>query len=213
MKNTDIYLITNCYGDPFKVYIGKTINKSRINDHKRKYGQEIEYSILDRIIGTNKEDWKPLESYWINQFKQWGFKLQNTQMFGGSGVDFHKDETKKKIKTTKSKKPHPNLRKDVEENKKNIIKEYESGDGVHIISSKYSCHIDVIKRILKEGKIELRTPSESQKSRKDLKVIRRTDLWDEIEEIKRLRSIGFGYTKIGRIFNTSDVQIKLMLTK
>jgi hypothetical protein len=45
-KNTKIYLVTYCYNDYNKVYIGKTINdKSRKNDHKRKYGNEIDFML------------------------------------------------------------------------------------------------------------------------------------------------------------------------
>jgi hypothetical protein len=39
------------------------------------------------------------------------------------------------------------------------------------------------------------------------------DLWDRISEIKLLYLEGKNYTELGKIFNTSDVQIKLMLKK
>jgi hypothetical protein len=37
---TKIYLVENCYGDPNKVYIGKTINSRELN-HKKTYGKYI----------------------------------------------------------------------------------------------------------------------------------------------------------------------------
>jgi intein-encoded DNA endonuclease-like protein len=101
------------------------------------------------------------------------------------------------------------VRKDIEDKKENIIEQYKSGDGAHIISSQYSCHPDVIKRILKENNIPFRTPSESQKCRKG--EIRRKDLWDKQEEIVNLYLSGNNFEKIGKIFNTSGVQIKLIL--
>jgi intein-encoded DNA endonuclease-like protein len=101
------------------------------------------------------------------------------------------------------------VRKDIEAKKIHIIEQYKSGDGVHIISSQYNCHSDVIKRILRENNILLRTPSESQKCRKG--EIRRKDLWDNQEEIVNLYLSGSNFEKIGKLFNTSGVQIKLIL--
>lgn len=194
-----------CYGDHNKVYIGKTINKSRKNDHKRKYGYDINFEILEEIEGTDKNIWKPRESYWIQHYIDLGFEVLNKQLKGGSGVEYHTEETKNKIKEWK-KKNRVRVRKDIEDKKDDIIKQYKSGDGVHIISSQYGCHSDVIKRILRENNIPFRTPSESQKCRKGEK--RRKDLWDSKEEIVNLYSSGKTYTEIGRLFNTSDVQIK-----
>jgi hypothetical protein len=213
LRNTKIYLVSNCYNDSNKVYIGKTINSTRKRDHMRKYGKDIDFLELEEIKGTDSKNWKPLETYWIQQFTQWGFDIQNTQKLGGSGVNFHSLESRNRIKQSKSLKPHPNMRKDIEFIKEDIIKQYESGDGVHIISKQLNCHSDVIKRILRENNITLRTPSQSQKSRKDLKNLKRNDLWNRISEIKLLYLEGKNYTELGKIFNTSDVQIKLMLKK
>ena len=79
------------------------------------------------------------------------------------------------------------------------------------MGKKYECHPDVIKRILKEGNITLRTKSESQKCRKG--EIRRKDLYARLSEIELLYLQGKNYTQLGKIFNTSDVQIKNLLTK
>jgi hypothetical protein len=179
----------------------------------QKYGKNIDFFELEEIKGTDSKNWKWLETYWIQQFIQWGFDIQNLQKLGGSGVDFHSIETRNTIKYSKSINHHPNMRKDIESQKNNIIKQYESGDGVHIISKQLKCHSDVIKRILRENNIIFRTPSQSQKCRKDLKNIKRSDLWDSINDIKLLYLEFKNYTKLGKIFNTSDVQIKLMLKK
>jgi hypothetical protein len=210
LRNTKIYLIRGCYGDWNNVYIGKTINKSRKNDHKRKYGKDINFEILEEVEGINKEFWKPRESYWIKYYQDLGFVVLNKQLKGGSGVECHIQETKNKIKRWNLENRH-RVRKDIECEKLDIIKQYKSGDGVHIISSQYGCHPDVIKRILRENEISFRTPSESQKCRKGEK--RRKDLYDNIEKIKTLHNSGKTYEEIGRMFNTSGVQIKLILKK
>jgi hypothetical protein len=208
LRNTKIYLVSGCYGDCKSVYIGKTINKSRKNDHKRKYGYDIEFKILEEIEGTNKNLWKPRESYWIQHYINLGFKVLNKQLKGGSGVEYHTEETKNKIKQWK-KENRVRVRKDIEDKKLDIIEQYKSGDGVHIISSQYGCHPDVIKRILRESNTPFRTPSESQKCRKG--EIRRKDLWDNQEKIVNLYLSGNSFEKIGKLFNTSGVQIKLIL--
>jgi len=183
LRNTKIYLIRGCFEDWNNVYIGKTINKSRKNDHKRKYGKDIDFEILEEIEGTNKEFWKPRESHWIKYYQDLGFIVLNKQLKGGSGVEYHTEETKNKIKKW-NQKNRPRVRKDIESKKLDIINQYKLGDGVHVIGSQYGCHPDVIKRILRENNVPFRTPSESQKCRKG--EIRRKDLYDNIERIKTL---------------------------
>tara|TARA_R110000782_G_scaffold269665_1_gene368183 strand:- start:85 stop:786 length:702 start_codon:yes stop_codon:yes gene_type:complete len=97
---TYIYLVTNCLGNTNNVYIGKTKN-SRKSDHICTYGPDIEYGIIDQIESYDKNLWIPLESYWIEQLRQWGFNVLNKQMVGGSGVEFHTDETKLKMSLSK----------------------------------------------------------------------------------------------------------------
>ena len=93
---TYIYLVENCYNDPNKVYIGKTKN-SRKTNHKKTYGHDIKYTIIDQVDSLNKKDWEPLETFWINYFKFLGFKLMNIRQKGGGGVEFCSEDTKKKI--------------------------------------------------------------------------------------------------------------------
>ena len=102
IKKVKIYVVINCFGDSSKVYIGKTKN-SRENDHKKFYGNAIEYFYIDEINSLNHKDWEPLETFWIEQFRQWGFKIMNKRRKGGSGPDFHTFETRIKMS-----KPKPN---------------------------------------------------------------------------------------------------------
>ena len=48
MDITRIYLVTNCYDDPFKVYIGKTKN-NRKRDHKLRFGKIGRASCRERV--------------------------------------------------------------------------------------------------------------------------------------------------------------------
>jgi len=100
MEITKIYLIENCFGDPNKVYIGKT-KYSRKSIHKKTFGEDIIYTYIDEIEGWGKEKWKYLETYWIHQFKQWGFEVMNENE-GGGGPVFHTEETKQKMRHPKS---------------------------------------------------------------------------------------------------------------
>lgn len=105
---TKIYLVTNCYGDPNKVYIGKT-KGNRESDHKKTFGKQIEYTYIDEVDSLDRQHWKPLESYWIEQFIQWGFEVVNKQKLGGSGVEFHTEETKQYLSSIRKGKPQPNI--------------------------------------------------------------------------------------------------------
>jgi len=96
---TKIYLVTNCYGDPNKVYIGKTKN-CRKNRHKCKFGKQIIYDYIDEVNSLDSKDWKPLECFWIEYFRQLGFNIQNKNN-GGNGMDFASKETKDKISNNK----------------------------------------------------------------------------------------------------------------
>lgn len=94
-KITKIYLVENCYGDPNKVYIGKTIN-SRESNHKKTYGNYIKYTFIDEINSFFRKDWEPLETYWIEQFKAWGFEIVNKRKKGGMGPEFLSRESRNK---------------------------------------------------------------------------------------------------------------------
>ena len=125
---TKIYLVTNCFGDPSKIYIGKTKN-SRENAHKRTYGQNIEYSIIDEVNSLNRKNWEPLETFWIEYYKFLGFTLMNVRKKGGSGSEFCTEETKQKI----SKGNFGKIRS--EEQKLNLRKPKPEGTGNKISAS------------------------------------------------------------------------------
>ena len=103
---TYFYLITGIDNNPNKVYIGKTINPlTRKDNHKRKYGNDIQYDIFDQIPSIKSCDWKPIESYWIEQFKVWGFEVINKNK-GGGGPSFRTEEQKNQIRKSKLGKKH-----------------------------------------------------------------------------------------------------------
>jgi hypothetical protein len=92
---TKIYLVTNCYGNPNKVYIGKTKN-NRKNGHSIKFGKQIVYTEVDYINSLDHNDWKPLENFWIQYLRFLGFEVLN-QNEGGGGPQFVTNEIKLKI--------------------------------------------------------------------------------------------------------------------
>lgn len=90
---TYIYLVENCYGDSNKVYIGKEKfpKKGKVTrkyNHKKTYGNQIIFTNIDEINSNLKKDWKPLETYWIYQFRTWGFDVQNKNDGGGGANEF-----------------------------------------------------------------------------------------------------------------------------
>lgn len=102
---TYIYLIENCFGDPNAVYVGKTkIENSRKNKHIKTFGKNITCTTIDYINSDEKEIWGAIESYWISQFKTWGFKVQNKNLGGGGCVVASDDMREKISKGNKGKK-------------------------------------------------------------------------------------------------------------
>lgn len=106
MKKIKIYLITDKFENP--IYIGKTINSlnKRKIDHRKKYGKNILIFLLDEVDNERKI-WKFWESYWISQFKQWGFKLENNNE-GGGGPENHSEESR--LKMSLKKRPETSLK-------------------------------------------------------------------------------------------------------
>jgi len=94
MINTiHIYFLHN--GDNIPFYVGKTNNvRTRQTNHRgKKKNQNIKLEILDEV---REDEWKFWECYWIEQFKQWGFKLENGNK-GGGGVTNHTLQSKLKF--------------------------------------------------------------------------------------------------------------------
>jgi len=94
MTRTVIYLITNIDNNPFKAYIGKTTNLAvRKSIHRSRFGSNTICDVIDEVNSTERKDWKPLECYWIEQFRQWGYQLANKNK-GGGGCENHSNKTK-----------------------------------------------------------------------------------------------------------------------
>jgi hypothetical protein len=75
-------------GVPF--YVGKAKNPTRrIHKHYIKFGEDITISIIDEV---KEYEWKFWESYWIEQFKQWYFKLENKNNGGGGPTKWTEDQ-------------------------------------------------------------------------------------------------------------------------
>jgi hypothetical protein len=92
---TKIYLISNIDGDLNKVYIGKTKN-SREADHRHHFGKQIIYEEIDQISSSDINDWKPLETKWIQYYIDLGYKVLNKNK-GGGGPTQHTLSAKQKI--------------------------------------------------------------------------------------------------------------------
>ena len=87
-----IYYLENNQG---VFYIGYTKNPPhRICAHRSRFGIGIEMHILEYVEDNCKKYW---ECYWIEQFKQWGFMLENKNK-GGGGPSSQSTEAKEKYK-------------------------------------------------------------------------------------------------------------------
>jgi hypothetical protein len=99
MKQNYIYTLSQ---NNIIFYIGKTNNiQKRVANHKITYGKNILLEILEE---TN--NWKQDEKYWIEQFKCWGFNLNNKNN-GGGGVEIVTDFTKNLISKNQPKTKPP----------------------------------------------------------------------------------------------------------
>tara|TARA_R110000737_G_scaffold329844_1_gene345215 strand:+ start:173 stop:694 length:522 start_codon:yes stop_codon:yes gene_type:complete len=81
-------------GDNIPCYIGKTKNKPkyRLTSHRRIKKQPLyEIEVIDEV-----EDWRFWETYYIQLFTGWGFKLENGNK-GGGGLNTHSPKTRIKI--------------------------------------------------------------------------------------------------------------------
>lgn len=97
-----IYFLTK---ENIPFYIGKTsphFKHKREYKHKVKFGFDIRMEIIEEV---EDENWGYWECYWIEQFKQWGFKLKNKNN-GGGGCE-KMPEISKKLIGDKNRKPKP----------------------------------------------------------------------------------------------------------
>jgi hypothetical protein len=100
MENNITYIYYLHKGNNIPFYIGKSINSKfhRMYQHKKTYGLNIFYEILD-IVDSDK--WKFWECYWISQFKTWGFELTNKNNGGGGPISYTDESKKLKSDTMK----------------------------------------------------------------------------------------------------------------
>lgn len=79
-EKTKIYYLHK--GDNIPFYVGKTIRPNiRLSQHKFDLkNQNIKMFLLEDIEEKNYKFW---ETYWIDQFEQWGFQLENKNKGGG----------------------------------------------------------------------------------------------------------------------------------
>ena len=126
MEITYIYELSK-NGIPF--YIGKSKRiKNREKEHKKTYGNNITLIIIDSVKSFKKEDWKPLETFWVTQYKAWGFNLLNKNE-GGNGRPATLTECDKKKYQEKYHQENLNYRKkyylDNKEKLDNLSKQYQ----------------------------------------------------------------------------------------
>ena len=99
--NTYIYILENIDNDPNKVYIGKSINPNRRrNAHYCRFTKIIKFKIIDTIKSQDRKIWKPIETYWIQYYRDKGFNVIN-QNEGGGGFDKVNNITREKMSKSK----------------------------------------------------------------------------------------------------------------
>lgn len=101
---TKIYLVTNIDNNPYKAYIGQTRTNYRDKRHRETYGEQVEFTFIDEVKSNKREDWEPLESYWIEQFRAWGYELENKNNGGGGTIKHPKSACDKISKVHKGRK-------------------------------------------------------------------------------------------------------------
>jgi hypothetical protein len=128
---TYIYLISNINNESLRSYVGKTKNPIRREyHHKRRFGNQIQFKIIDQIESINSAEWKPLEIKWIRYYEQLGYTLENKNE-GGNGPDKHSNETKFKISKSKQGNTY-NLGKKYSDESKNKIKIKKQGQKYNV---------------------------------------------------------------------------------
>jgi hypothetical protein len=81
-------------------YVGKSKDPiRRKHTHTKKFGIDINLTIIDEV---KISEWKIWECYWIEQFRQWGFKLENKNK-GGGGPSIYTLESKIKMSKPRKK--------------------------------------------------------------------------------------------------------------
>jgi predicted GIY-YIG superfamily endonuclease len=98
------------------IYIGKTTDKSlstRLSSHKKRLNKNVTIAEIDCIDTT---EWKQCEQFWIEQFRQWGFKLMNINKKGGQGPGVYSEESKIKMRKPRKKGTGSKISKTLKQN-------------------------------------------------------------------------------------------------
>ena len=134
---TYIYRLKNCYGDSRLTYIGKTIDpNTRLNQHKKTYGNQTEMIIIDEVDSILEEDWLPLETEWISTIKL-TYYIPLNKNNGGGGTSGRQYPILAKNMNGKVIKWYPNIQHAAEElgtkqtNIKNAIKHKHQCSGFY----------------------------------------------------------------------------------
>lgn len=105
---TYFYILENIDAEDKNVlYVGKTNNLARrLSEHKQRFGYQTLMTEIDSIGSTSRKDWLPVERYWIDQFKSWGFKLINIKK-GGGGHEKVSEELRRRLSESVKGIPRP----------------------------------------------------------------------------------------------------------
>jgi hypothetical protein len=102
-----IYLIHFLNNEVYIGYTTTTLNK-RFSNHKHVSNDIVSINVIDEFVITSPTKYlkKEIESYWIEQFRQWGFSLRNKNNGGGGPLsNTISEETRKKQSEMKINKP------------------------------------------------------------------------------------------------------------
>jgi hypothetical protein len=191
-------------------YVGYTKDpKSRKRRHRRDFGKDIEYLILDEVKQDEKKFW---ESFWIKQTKSWGFILNNKNS-GGGGCLYFSDEVKRKMSfKAKNRKPRTESHKlNLSKSLKNRIFSEETRNKISLsskgrkVSEEKRKNMRVPRIFSDEAKIRI-------KSRQNIPIIQ-YDLegnfikeWESIDEAAK--NLGKSYSCSGSISSCCQNKLK-----
>jgi uncharacterized protein YciI len=95
MSSWIIYSLRRGNRDPF--YVGSTNDwRRRLKEHKAFFGKGITLDFLEEGIGARAER-DASEHYWIEAFRQLGYKLANKTEGGDGGIETHSAETRTRL--------------------------------------------------------------------------------------------------------------------
>ena len=215
---TYIYLVENCYGDPNKVYIGKTKNiANRKYSHKIKFGENINFIIIDQINSINKDDWEPIETKWILHYRKSKYEVLNKNN-GGGGPETHSEETKSKFRNKKyseesKKKISESLKgRIISESAKEKISNSKKGKLRTEEVKKKISESKKNKKFSEEHKLKLRKPKEKKQKKIKVKKLKEVKILNNMKNTQHTTSVKIDET-LWEDFKVSCVKHKFSLQK